>query len=165
MPSTSTTDGLDSTLREPSQETSDAVTGTPITPRVGCDASVVPYLSRTDQLFIGILAVSAFVVFAIDYARLSGFGSNPVEIVRLSDLQYEYKLDINHATWVEWALLDGIGEILAKRIVADREQNGPFVSIDDLVRVHGIGPKRLAKMRPSLTIGERKDGFRSSIAK
>lgn len=35
--------------------------------------------------------------------------------------------------------LPGIGPVLAQRIVADREQNGPFATVDDLTRVSGIG--------------------------
>lgn len=101
---------------------------------------------------MGLLATAAFVLFAIDYARLSGWGAKPVEILRLPDTEYQYKLDVNRATWVEWALLDGIGEVLGKRIVEDREKNGPFRSVEDVLRVHGIGPKKLEQMRPWLEV-------------
>jgi len=43
-----------------------------------------------------------------------------------------------------------IGEQLARRIVADRQQNGPFRDLADLRRVRGIGPKTLEGMRPYL---------------
>jgi competence protein ComEA len=61
-------------------------------------------------------------------------------------------VDINRATWVEWAQFDGIGETLAKRIVADRQTRGLFESIDEVQRVKGIGPKKFAQMRPYLSI-------------
>lgn len=64
---------------------------------------------------------------------------------------YVFQVDVNRATWIEWAQLDGIGETLAKRIVADRQENGPFQSVEDLRRVKGIGAKTLDKMRPHLT--------------
>jgi competence protein ComEA len=46
--------------------------------------------------------------------------------------------------------MPGIGEQLSKRIVADREANGPFRDFDDLRRVRGIGPKTLDGMKPYL---------------
>lgn len=64
-----------------------------------------------------------------------------------------FRVDINNADWVEWIQLQGIGETMAHRIVADREVNGPFPSVDDLQRVHGIGPATLDQIRPWLTIG------------
>jgi competence protein ComEA len=77
-------------------------------------------------------------------------GESRVEIDRLRAGAYEFQLDINRATWVEWMQLEGIGETLARRIVADRETNGPFRSIDDLNRVSGIGPTTLQAMRAHL---------------
>jgi competence protein ComEA len=73
--------------------------------------------------------------------------SQPVEILHPHGV-YPYRVPLNSANWVEWAQLDGIGEKLARRIVADREQHGPFTSVDDLRRVKGIGPKTLEKIRP-----------------
>ncbi len=45
------------------------------------------------------------------------------------------------------ALLPGIGETKARRIVESREKDGPFSDIDDLTRVHGIGPKSAARLQ------------------
>lgn len=64
-----------------------------------------------------------------------------------------FRVEINSATWVEWMQLDGIGETMAHRIVADREANGPFRSIDEVQRVRGIGPATLDRIRPWLTMG------------
>ena len=61
---------------------------------------------------------------------------------------YVFRVDINTATWIEFAQLDGIGEKLAKRIVEDRATNGNFRTIEDLRRVKGVGAKTLDKMRP-----------------
>ena len=54
------------------------------------------------------------------------------------------------AEWLELALMPNIGEQLAKRIVADRTQRGPFKELEDLLRVRGIGPRTLETMRPFL---------------
>ena len=76
----------------------------------------------------------------------------PVEIDRLPERSLEFQLEINSATWVEWMQLEGIGETLAHRIVADRETSGPFSSIEDIERVKGIGPKTIDKIRPWLRV-------------
>lgn len=57
-------------------------------------------------------------------------------------------VDLNHATAAELERLPGIGPALAARIVADREANGPFRSVDDLDRVRGIGPATVERLRP-----------------
>ncbi len=64
------------------------------------------------------------------------------------------KVDLNRAgAW----LLEGlpeIGEVTAKRIVAYREQNGPFRSLNDLLRVEGIGQTTLTKIKDLITVSE-----------
>ena len=49
------------------------------------------------------------------------------------------KININTAGLDELMRLDGIGEKLAGRIIADREENGDFARIEDIMRVSGIG--------------------------
>jgi competence protein ComEA len=46
--------------------------------------------------------------------------------------------------------MPGIGEALAQRIVEDRAENGPFLELNDLRRVRGIGPVTLEGMKPYL---------------
>jgi competence protein ComEA len=108
------------------------------------------WLRRGDQLFVGALLTAAFVLTICHWAYLSGWGLQPVEIERLPSHRFDFQLEINSATWVEWLQLKGIGDTLAHRIVEDREQNGPFESVDDLQRVKGIGPKTIERMRPWL---------------
>ena len=103
-------------------------------------------------MFVGsLLTVAVSLVFA-HWLRLSDWGRQTVEVDRLPAGQYQYSVEINEATWVEWAQFDGIGETLAKRIVADRQAKGPFEAIDDVRRVKGIGPKKFADIRQYLTI-------------
>ena len=64
------------------------------------------------------------------------------------------RIDINRATVTELDALPGIGPAKAQAIVADREANGPFRSVDDLLRVKGIGPKMLEKMKESVVAGK-----------
>ena len=110
------------------------------------------WLRRGDQVFVGTLLSIAVVLVIVHWLRLSDWGRQTVEVDRLPAGRYQYSVDINEATWVEWALFDGIGETLARRIVADRQSRGPFGGIDDLRRVKGIGPKKLEQIRPYLTL-------------
>lgn len=57
------------------------------------------------------------------------------------------RLDLNSATAAQLTELPGIGEALAERIVAYRDENGPFSSVDELTNVSGIGEKKLDAVR------------------
>jgi competence protein ComEA len=61
-------------------------------------------------------------------------------------------VNVNTATLDQLETLPGIGEVLAQRILDYRIQHGPFRSADDLLNVSGIGDKRLADLRPMITI-------------
>jgi competence protein ComEA len=56
------------------------------------------------------------------------------------------KLDLDRATAAQIDSLPGVGPAMAKRIVADRMQRGPFVTRDGFRRVKGTGPTFLAKI-------------------
>lgn len=60
------------------------------------------------------------------------------------------KLDINRATAAELDTLNGIGPSKAQAIIEDREQNGKFTAINDLLRVKGIGEKLLSGIQESI---------------
>jgi len=110
------------------------------------------WLRPNDQRVIGGLVALFLALMCVHWIRISSWGRQTVEIDRLTPAKYEYLIDVNRATWVEWAQFEGIGEALARRIVEDRDQNGPFRSVEDVLRVRGIGPAKFAAMRDSLRI-------------
>ena len=57
-------------------------------------------------------------------------------------------VDINHASATELEALPGIGPSLAAAIVDHREREGTFGSVEELLSVAGIGPAKLAQLRP-----------------
>ena len=57
-------------------------------------------------------------------------------------------IDLNLATAVDLDRLPGVGPSTAKAIIDHRTRNGPFASVDDLLKVKGIGPAKLAEIRP-----------------
>lgn len=56
------------------------------------------------------------------------------------------RISINSASVIELQDLPGVGPVLAERIVAFREQNGPFTSLDGLLEVSGIGESTLRNL-------------------
>jgi competence ComEA-like helix-hairpin-helix protein len=60
-------------------------------------------------------------------------------------------VDVNRATAAELERLPRVGPALARRIVAWRDQHGPYRSIEDLRHVHGIGPSTAALLAPMVT--------------
>lgn len=60
-------------------------------------------------------------------------------------------IDVNVATAAELEALPGVGPATAAAIVTERERNGPFVGVDDLDRVSGIGPAKLDALRGLVT--------------
>ena len=63
------------------------------------------------------------------------------------------KININEDPWWKIAALPNIGLTRSKRIVSFRERSGkaqPFSCADDLLQIHGIGPKTVAQLAPLL---------------
>ena len=61
-------------------------------------------------------------------------------------------VDINRATVEELTKLQGVGEGLAQRIVADRQKNGSFKTTEDLMRVSGIGQKKFDQLKDNIRV-------------
>lgn len=110
------------------------------------------WLTDRDITVFTIVAAVMLVLLVIRWGQLSGWGMHEVNIERQQPLELTYRLDLNTATWVEFAQLDGVGESLALRIVEHREKNGPYRTVDDLDAVEGIGPKTLERLRPYLRV-------------
>jgi competence protein ComEA len=62
------------------------------------------------------------------------------------------KIAINRATAAELDALPGVGPVLAERIVAHRDQHGPFATVEDLLQVSGIGEAKLASIRDLVSV-------------
>ena len=63
-------------------------------------------------------------------------------------------ININTANEEELCRLPGIGPVLAGRIIAWRQENGPFTAPGDLIMVSGIGDKIYAGLEGLITCEE-----------
>src|SRR6266851_977002 len=63
-------------------------------------------------------------------------------------------VNINTANSEELQQVPGIGPATAEKILQMRKSYGAFKSVDDLLAIRGLGPKRLDKMRKYLTVGK-----------
>ena len=61
-------------------------------------------------------------------------------------------VNINTASAAELQTLSGIGPSMAQAIIDERTQNGAFASVDDLMRVSGIGEKKLSKIKDCICV-------------
>ena len=61
-------------------------------------------------------------------------------------------IDLNTASREQLMTLPGIGPVMAERILADRDERGPFQTVDDLTRILGIKSKMLEKLLPYVTV-------------
>ena len=61
-------------------------------------------------------------------------------------------INLNTATVAQLETLPGIGKATAERILEDRQKNGGFKRVEDLMNVRGIGEKSFLKMKPLITV-------------
>ncbi len=66
--------------------------------------------------------------------------------------QVQAQVNVNTAVLADLEVLPGVGTSLAQRIIAYREENGPFPTIEALTAVNGIGPKKLQLFADQITI-------------
>jgi competence ComEA-like helix-hairpin-helix protein len=81
----------------------------------------------------------------------SSGGREPTIPERIVPPRPSLSVDVNRATLAELERLPRVGPALARRIIAWREQHGPFRSTEDLRHVRGIGPATAALLAPVVT--------------
>jgi competence protein ComEA len=72
--------------------------------------------------------------------------------VRVSKAVRSGPININRATARQLDALDGVGPVIAQRIVDYRKINGSFLTIDDLQKVSGIGAAKFAQIKSKVRI-------------
>ncbi len=77
----------------------------------------------------------------------------PTETLTTSESSEQYRLiNINTAGAAELETLNGIGKVIAQRIIDYRTENGGFDSIEEIMEVSGIGEKKFAAIKDYITV-------------
>lgn len=103
------------------------------------------------SLIFALLTTTSVAAIAAPSAKPEA-GNAPLVMEVAPRVQSE-KVDLNQADASTLQReLSGIGEAKANAIVAYRESNGPFASVDELLEVKGIGKAILDKNREKLEV-------------
>jgi competence protein ComEA len=97
-------------------------------------------------------ALAVFAAALLGLLVYRGYGHHAG--ARPTDHHPAHRIDLNTADRAELAQLDGVGPVLADKIVVHRAEYGPFESVDALDDVHGIGPRKLDQVRPHVTVNK-----------
>ena len=127
---------------------------------------------KKPQLSILAVITILFAAFTLGYFLGTNSGHSPVTVAvpdatrasyipteasslpeETADTQPVFPIDINTATWEDLTNLPGIGEVIARRIVSYREENGAFEAVEELLNVEGIGTTRMEEIIDLVTIG------------
>lgn len=100
-------------------------------------------LSRSDRTVLGTLL--GLLILVAGLGRLV----NPLP-GRQSAV--EEALDLNRASFAQLLKLPGIGPTLAERILAYRQEHGPFRAVEELLNVKGIGPRLLEQLAGKIAV-------------
>jgi competence protein ComEA len=84
--------------------------------------------------------------FAVFQKRLASDSIRPAESAS------NRVVNINSATKTELTSLPGIGDVLADRIIRQREEQGEFETIADLQKIKGISKKKFDKLKPFIAV-------------
>ncbi|MBA6337079.1 helix-hairpin-helix domain-containing protein [Colwellia sp. BRX8-7] len=98
-----------------------------------------------------LLICLTFTFSSLSFAESVG-GNEPNANANANVNQIDERIDINHADIKTLSLLKGIGMKKAAAIVKYRNENGKFISVEDLLNVKGIGGQILALNKSKLTI-------------
>jgi len=112
---------------------------------------------RLDEgVLMAIVLIVVFIVGAVVYTVQHAAGRS-VTVMPVHELEEPLTtpqpliINVNTASAEELAQLEGIGEVLAQRIVEYRAENGPFTCAEDLLMVEGVGEAKLEAFRESIS--------------
>ena len=110
----------------------------------------VIWLRRIDQLVVACIVAACGLVIGTTVLWQIHLAHRWIDIEREVAEPIQFRVHLNEAPWEELALLPGVGETTARNIIRFRTRHGPFMTLDELERVPGIGPKTLERLRPYL---------------
>lgn len=104
------------------------------------------------QLLKKFLVISILLFSSVTIISMPALAATVSPDAKKSVLSMNSPININTASEQELMTLPGIGKKTATSIIEYKNNNGNFESIEDLIKVKGIGAKKLAKIKPFVTI-------------
>ena len=106
-------------------------------------------------ILLGVILLSVCFVLGVFWGRNSihSYQKIPQNTQTESQASADYLLDINTASKAQLLMLPGIGDVIADRIINYRSEFGNFQSTDDLLKVEGIGEKKLLEIEKLISVG------------
>lgn len=111
--------------------------------------------SLREQRVVAACVFAGLLAMPVAFWRAGGCRGGLADHDRPPRRDTRFRVDLNAASRVELMQLPGIGPTMADRIMAIRETNGHFSSVDDLAGVPGIGDVTLERIRPYLRVPKR----------
>jgi competence protein ComEA len=100
---------------------------------------------------LAVLLFACFASLSINAATPESTKAAETSAEQVQQVEGQINLNTADAATLEAGLL-GVGPAKAQAIVAHRNSNGPFASIDELLEVKGIGPAILEKNRDRISV-------------
>jgi competence ComEA-like helix-hairpin-helix protein len=114
------------------------------------------------EILIGAVFAIGLAVLAKVAKRLQRalFPDLPAKVIsRIRNLlTSQSTIDINLANREALETLPGVGAALAGRIIEYRDQNGPFTTVDDIIKVPGIGSAKVDQLRDKISVSSPEPG-------
>jgi competence protein ComEA len=99
-----------------------------------------------------LLTASLAVLLSLSTAPLHAKDTSSTKSVKTTIAQQQSMINLNKSNFEQLVSLKGIGQTKAQAIIVYREQTGGFKSIDELIKVSGIGEKVVNDNRARLSI-------------
>jgi len=102
----------------------------------------------------GILLIGTTLKFVHSYATVNDEALSFSVNVGDGNLQYQavFQVDLNLSPSDSLELIPGIGPVLASRIVTYRDRVGKFETVEDIMKVQGIGRSKYEKIKSYITV-------------
>ena len=114
-------------------------------------------LTRRERIIVTALAGILLCALALRWAVRSKWWRDQPQVVQYQH-DIDYRIDLNSASAAELRWLPDVGESRSHAIVKYRKRHGPFKSVDDLSRVHGINVDVVERIRPYICVPKPETG-------
>ena len=117
-------------------------------------------MKKPQWILVGITVMFACVLLGVfwgrnmtrNYIPVSNITPSASDVSSQENHVNDGRININTATEQQLTLLPGIGNTIAKRIIEYRTENGDFNTVEDLMKVNGIGEKKFTQIEPYIMV-------------